>query len=162
MIETKLTEMTLPEEKVLEKLNAVSTAKRVANMVSIGSIFFIFSCLCFFVKTLRPRAIGSFSQPHNVSSPNLPTFFYVIYHDNHFVRTLNQILTRRSCTTPTSGSVKRSTRSRPQNGSASARSKKPIQSKHDYLDLAIARVQRSWHEALCNLPSFVCRVELSG
>ncbi|EPT03636.1 hypothetical protein FOMPIDRAFT_1028500 [Fomitopsis schrenkii] len=31
-IRTKLTEMTLPEEKVLEKLNAVSTAKRLANM----------------------------------------------------------------------------------------------------------------------------------
>ncbi|KAF8477882.1 P-loop containing nucleoside triphosphate hydrolase protein [Gautieria morchelliformis] len=31
-INTKLTEMTLPEEKVLEKLNAVSTAKRLANM----------------------------------------------------------------------------------------------------------------------------------
>ena len=29
----KLTEMVLPEEKVLEKLNAVSTAKRLANMV---------------------------------------------------------------------------------------------------------------------------------
>ncbi|PCH41503.1 DEAD-domain-containing protein [Wolfiporia cocos MD-104 SS10] len=31
-IKTKLTEMTLPEEKVLEKLNTVSTAKRLANM----------------------------------------------------------------------------------------------------------------------------------
>jgi len=31
-INTKLTEMTLPEEKVLEKLNAVSTAKRVASL----------------------------------------------------------------------------------------------------------------------------------
>ncbi|KIJ57049.1 hypothetical protein M422DRAFT_149670 [Sphaerobolus stellatus SS14] len=31
-INTKMTEMTLPEEKVLEKLNAVSTAKRLANM----------------------------------------------------------------------------------------------------------------------------------
>ncbi|GJJ07094.1 hypothetical protein Clacol_001293 [Clathrus columnatus] len=31
-INTKLTEMTLPETKVLEKLNAVSTAKRLANM----------------------------------------------------------------------------------------------------------------------------------
>ncbi|OSC98963.1 DEAD-domain-containing protein [Trametes coccinea BRFM310] len=31
-IGTKLTEMDLPEEKVLEKLNAVATAKRVANM----------------------------------------------------------------------------------------------------------------------------------
>jgi ATP-dependent RNA helicase DDX49/DBP8 len=31
--DTKLTEMTLPENKVLEKLNAVSTAKRLANMV---------------------------------------------------------------------------------------------------------------------------------
>jgi len=31
-INTKLTEMTLPEEKVLEKLNMVSTAKRVANL----------------------------------------------------------------------------------------------------------------------------------
>lgn len=31
--ETKLTEMTLPEEKVLDKLNIVSTAKRLANMV---------------------------------------------------------------------------------------------------------------------------------
>ena len=30
---TKLTEMDLSEEKVLEKLNAVSTAKRLANMV---------------------------------------------------------------------------------------------------------------------------------
>lgn len=32
--DTKLVEMTLPESKVLEKLNAVSTAKRLANMVS--------------------------------------------------------------------------------------------------------------------------------
>jgi hypothetical protein len=32
--ETQLDEMTLSEEKVLEKLNAVSTAKRLANMVS--------------------------------------------------------------------------------------------------------------------------------
>jgi len=31
-INTKLVEMTLPEEKVLEKLNLVSTAKRLANM----------------------------------------------------------------------------------------------------------------------------------
>lgn len=31
--ETKLTEMTLSEEKVLEKLNTVATAKRLANMV---------------------------------------------------------------------------------------------------------------------------------
>ncbi|KAL6298762.1 DEAD-domain-containing protein [Sparassis latifolia] len=31
-IKTKLTEMTLPEKKVLEKLNVVSTAKRLANM----------------------------------------------------------------------------------------------------------------------------------
>lgn len=33
----KLEEMVLPEQKVLEKLNAVSTAKRLANMVSIQS-----------------------------------------------------------------------------------------------------------------------------
>lgn len=32
--DTKLTEMSLPEAKVLENLNAVSTAKRLANMVS--------------------------------------------------------------------------------------------------------------------------------
>ena len=32
MEETKLTEYTLSEEKVLEKLNLVSTAKRTANM----------------------------------------------------------------------------------------------------------------------------------
>jgi ATP-dependent RNA helicase DDX49/DBP8 len=32
-VDTKLTEMTLSEGKVLEKLNAVSTAKRLANMV---------------------------------------------------------------------------------------------------------------------------------
>lgn len=31
-VETKLTEMELPESKVLESLNAVSTAKRLANM----------------------------------------------------------------------------------------------------------------------------------
>ena len=31
--DTKLEEMTLPEERVLEKLSAVSTAKRLANMV---------------------------------------------------------------------------------------------------------------------------------
>jgi len=31
-INTKLSEMALPEEQVLEKLNAVSTAKRLANM----------------------------------------------------------------------------------------------------------------------------------
>lgn len=34
ILETKLVEMTLPEDKVLEKLNAVATAKRLANMVS--------------------------------------------------------------------------------------------------------------------------------
>ncbi|OCH92184.1 DEAD-domain-containing protein [Obba rivulosa] len=38
-IGTKLTEMSLPEEKVLEKLNAVSTAKRLANMELHGSNF---------------------------------------------------------------------------------------------------------------------------
>jgi ATP-dependent RNA helicase DDX49/DBP8 len=32
MIDTKLEEMDLPESKVLEKLNSVSTAKRLANM----------------------------------------------------------------------------------------------------------------------------------
>ena len=32
--ETKLEELVLPEEAVLSKLNAVSTAKRLANMVS--------------------------------------------------------------------------------------------------------------------------------
>ena len=32
--ETKLVEMILPESKMLEKLNTVSTAKRVANIVS--------------------------------------------------------------------------------------------------------------------------------
>lgn len=32
--ETKLLEMVLPESKVLDKLNAVSTAKRLATMVS--------------------------------------------------------------------------------------------------------------------------------
>jgi hypothetical protein len=32
--ETKLEEMNLPEDKVLEKLNSVSMAKRLANMVS--------------------------------------------------------------------------------------------------------------------------------
>ena len=31
--ETQLEEMNLPEDKVLDKLNAVSTAKRLANMV---------------------------------------------------------------------------------------------------------------------------------
>ena len=35
--DTKLEEMTLPEERVLEKLDAVSTAKRLANMVRILS-----------------------------------------------------------------------------------------------------------------------------
>lgn len=34
LADTKLSEMVLPEEQVLEKLNAVSTAKRLANMVS--------------------------------------------------------------------------------------------------------------------------------
>lgn len=37
-IRTKLTEMTLPEGKVLEKLNAVSTAKRLANMVGVATV----------------------------------------------------------------------------------------------------------------------------
>jgi len=34
-LDTRLEEMVLPESKVLEKLNTVSTAKRLANMVSI-------------------------------------------------------------------------------------------------------------------------------
>ena len=33
LADTKLSEMSLPEERVLEKLNAVSMAKRLANMV---------------------------------------------------------------------------------------------------------------------------------
>ena len=37
-LDTKLTEMTLPEEKVLEKLNTVSTAKRLANMVRVNPL----------------------------------------------------------------------------------------------------------------------------
>lgn len=36
-VETKLEEMQLPEQKVLENLNAVSTAKRLANMVRTAS-----------------------------------------------------------------------------------------------------------------------------
>lgn len=38
-LDTKLSEMTIPESKVLEKLNAVSTAKRLANMVSNKLVF---------------------------------------------------------------------------------------------------------------------------
>ena len=38
LADTKLSEMVLPEEQVLEKLNAVSTAKRLANMVRFISI----------------------------------------------------------------------------------------------------------------------------
>lgn len=34
MIEVTLEEMELPEDEVLEKLNLVSTARRVANLVS--------------------------------------------------------------------------------------------------------------------------------
>jgi hypothetical protein len=36
---TRLEEMTLPESKMLEHLNAVSTAKRLANMVRYLSYF---------------------------------------------------------------------------------------------------------------------------
>lgn len=43
----KLTERVLPEEKVLEKLNAVSTAKRLANMVS------AYSTLIYFLSRTR-------------------------------------------------------------------------------------------------------------
>jgi len=39
--DTKLSEMVLPEEQVLEKLNAVSTAKRLANMVRFVHILHI-------------------------------------------------------------------------------------------------------------------------
>jgi len=35
IVDTRLEEMTLPESRVLEKLNAVATAKRLANMVNI-------------------------------------------------------------------------------------------------------------------------------
>jgi len=38
LADTKLSEMLLPEDRVLEKLNAVSTAKRLANMVRIVSL----------------------------------------------------------------------------------------------------------------------------
>lgn len=38
--ETTLSEMDLPESKVLEKLNVVSTAKRLANMVSAYRVFY--------------------------------------------------------------------------------------------------------------------------
>lgn len=47
--DTKLSEMVLPEEQVLEKLNAVSTAKRLANMVRLVSFLrtnFLHTCLC--------------------------------------------------------------------------------------------------------------------
>ena len=38
--ETKLEELVLPEEAVLSKLNAVSTAKRLAHMVTFFEVVF--------------------------------------------------------------------------------------------------------------------------
>ena len=41
LVGTKLDEMVLPEDEVLKKLNAVSTSKRLANMVRRHTLFFI-------------------------------------------------------------------------------------------------------------------------
>ena len=52
-IRTKLTEMALPEEKVLEKLNAVSTAKRLANMVG---VFALLVERCWWTNVVAPMS----------------------------------------------------------------------------------------------------------
>lgn len=80
--ETKLTEMVLPEGKVLEQLNAVSTAKRLANMVR------------------HP----SFSEPVLRTDVLLSVFERA------------PLTNYRSSTTPTSGSARRFTKSKTQNG----------------------------------------------
>lgn len=60
LADTKLSEMVLPEEQVLEKLNAVSTAKRLANMVRFVSILRLFN---FLHGPIRFRACSTFGYP---------------------------------------------------------------------------------------------------
>ena len=61
-------EMTLPESKVLEKLNDVSTAKRLAHMVNLpflrGRIFV--SLICVVYQELHDSEFGKREEIHEV------------------------------------------------------------------------------------------------
>jgi ATP-dependent RNA helicase DDX49/DBP8 len=62
----KLTTLTLPEDKVLDNLNAVSTAKRLANMVVIPRSF---SCrMLNFVQELHDSNFGQREEIHKIKS----------------------------------------------------------------------------------------------
>lgn len=65
LADEKLSEMVLPEEQVLEKLNAVSTAKRLANMVRFVSILRLFN---FLHGPIRCRACSAFGCPTRETS----------------------------------------------------------------------------------------------
>lgn len=68
-LDTKLDEMTLSEEKVLEKLNTVSTAKRLANMVfvSIG----IVTPLLIIFQELHDSDFGKRERIHKMKKAKL-------------------------------------------------------------------------------------------
>ena len=62
----KLTTLTLPEDKVLDNLNAVSTAKRLANMVVMTRSF---SCrILSFVQELHDSNFGQREEIHKIKS----------------------------------------------------------------------------------------------
>ena len=62
----KLTTLTLPEDKVLDNLNAVSTAKRLANMVVITCSF---GCrMLSFVQELHDSNFGQREEIHKIKS----------------------------------------------------------------------------------------------
>ena len=62
----KLTILTLPEDRVLDNLNAVSTAKRLANMVVISRSF---SCrMLNFVQELHDSNFGQREEIHKIKS----------------------------------------------------------------------------------------------
>jgi ATP-dependent RNA helicase DDX49/DBP8 len=66
LLDTKLEEMSIPESKVLEKLNAVSTAKRLANMVCLHSKISlrILPLIMYLIQELHDQGFGKREEIH--------------------------------------------------------------------------------------------------
>jgi hypothetical protein len=84
LVGTKLTELSLPEEKVLEGLNAVSTAKRIANMVNgflLKVLLFVIDSVCR-SYTIRTLENAKRFMPKKLQSWPNSTLYYIRVPDD--------------------------------------------------------------------------------
>ena len=116
--DTKLSEMVLPEEQVLGKLNAVSTAKRLANMVSFVSILRINFLRMFYPyppPASSPLVHSAFRLQNSFFGATSSTRHHIL-SPTLFLNTDSAFLgfehLDRNCTIPTSENEKRSTGSK--------------------------------------------------